>query len=239
MPGAQEIVWQLSQMEELSKKWHQKDATSLVVKLGKSSQWTEVLQLVALAREPDSIFLSAAISACGQARRWKAALAVFRCGKKDVLTCDAAMSVCEKSNQWQHVMQLFDEMTSTNIQKSLRTFTTTIKACKMWTAAIEYLQQLRQSSLQPDILLYTVLLNTIASDSKWEVAVATLDDMTRNALRADSFIYGAVIKSCDAGVISRVFKGYRGTSVFGWRKSAHLRLHSLTFVSLERFPCYA
>ena len=196
----------LSEIEALSKKWHQKDATSLVARLGKSgksNQWIQILRLIQLAREPDSIFLSAAISALGRARRWEAALAVFdvqsvqtESGK----TWDATMSVCERSDQWQLVLQLFNQMSSKSIERSIVTCTTAIKACKVWTTALDYLHQLGESALQPDALLYTAVLNTIASGcGRWEAAVSTLDDMARNTVRADSYMYGAMIKCCDTG----------------------------------------
>lgn len=199
----------LSEIEVLSKKWHQKDATSLVAKLGRSNQfnqWLQILRLIELARskgEPDSIFLSAAISALGRARRWEAALAVFadvQSVQTSGKTWDATMSVCGKSEQWQLVLQLFHQMSSKSIERSIVTFTTAIKACKVWTTALDYLHQLGESALQPDALLYTAVLNTIASGSgRWEAAVSTLDVMARNMIRADSFMYGAMIKCCDTG----------------------------------------
>ena len=195
----------LSEIEVLSKKWHQKDATSLVAKLGrsgKSNQWIQILRLIQLAREPDSIFLSAVISALGRARRWEAALAVFgQSVQTSAKTWDATMSVCERSDQCQLVLQLFNQMSSKSIERSIVTFTTAIKACKVWTTALDYLHQLRESALQPDALLYTAVLNTIASGStgRWEAAVSTLDDMARNTVRADSYMYGAMIKCCDTG----------------------------------------
>eukprot|EP00435_Cladocopium_sp_Y103_P071017 s206_g36.t1 len=195
----------LSEIEVLSKKWHQKDATSLVAKLGKSSQWIQILRLIQLAREPDSIFLSAAISALGRARRWEAALAVFA-DVQSVQTASgktwgAIMSVCERSDQWQLVIQFFNQMSSQSIERSIVTFTTAIKACKVWTTALDYLHRLDESALQPDVLLYTAVLNTIASGStgRWEAAVSTLDDMARHTVRADSYMYGAMIKCCDTG----------------------------------------
>lgn len=99
----------LSEIEVLSKKWHQKDATSLVAKLGrsgKSNQWIQILRLIQLAREPDSIFLSAVISALARARRWEAALAVFgQSVQTSAKTWDATMSVCERSDQCPTTLQ--------------------------------------------------------------------------------------------------------------------------------------
>ena len=179
-----------------------KEATSSVVKLGRSNQWTEVLRLVDLALNnsvADCIFLSAAIAACGRAK-WQAAVSLLGANSsyKGVEIYNAAIGVCERSSQWQQVMRIFESMCTSRIEKDIITFTSAIKVSQAWTGALDLWRQIVELSLRIDVMCYSAIVNACAADGKWQAALTILDDMAKNSIQADSLIYGSVIKSCDS-----------------------------------------
>ena len=93
---------------------------------------------------------------------------------------------------------LLSRMLDAQLSPSLVTYNTLIKLCgadEDWTAALQYLEELWQSTyeLQPDIVSYNSAISVCQKCSQWQLALMLLGDAEQQGLRLDAFTFGAAV----------------------------------------------
>ena len=182
----------------------------------KVARWSHALALLAFLSatggdlRADAISYNAVITACARAGRWQIAQEAFAqlgCEHENgfqpsVVTYNAMVAACDWSGRWKQALDVFG-MARFSECKDLITYNSAISACDAAGAAgylhhaLTLLSDLKQDSLQGNVVTYTAVISACESGGQWQQALLLLFEMEDVKVLPNIVSYSATISSCE------------------------------------------
>lgn len=156
---------------------------------------------------PDSHSFSAAMRACGGAKRLQAILGLLDEAKANGFPLDhyiinAALEACLRCNESEMALKLFDSMEDLGIQPDVATFSIAIKACQKSDDADRALQlfaSMKKMGIAPNNWTFTALITIVSKAGEWERAIHLFDSMELYGVTPHIVNCNAAITACARG----------------------------------------
>ncbi|CAJ1446921.1 unnamed protein product, partial [Effrenium voratum] len=183
--------------------------SALLKHLARRKKLRYVLSLLKLLQEdPDcevnGFHFTIAISACGKARKWRQALALFRgmetqAVQANTVTYGACISAL-KADQWLLCLEMLEEMPQRGVPRSPIAMSAGISALgERWELSLQLLGSMREEQISPDTVACNACISACASSAQWPMALHLLHAMPAAELAPDIISFSAAIGSCEEG----------------------------------------
>lgn len=170
---------------------------------GKAARWEMALSLLMWARSAkfplNTATSNICITACGAARKWDHALALFwnmtGDSSPNVITLNAAISACAAASQWVYALHLFSQAHALALKPNMMTHTSLIgafAAVQKWEAALEQLRILSENHLVPDTVGLNAVIAASSQAREWAATLSLVQHSTELGLE-DSFTLNTVM----------------------------------------------
>ena len=146
---------------------------------GRTKQWKQAVRLFRAMKEPDEHSRAVAISACGKAGAWEAAVSLLS-PSAGVGAYNAAIMACGRSGEMDAALEVLERMANASVAPTTLTYTTAITACgktKSWQTALALLEDLESRGLEPTSSVHNAAMLVCDRANQWQAAVQLLDEM--------------------------------------------------------------
>lgn len=192
-------------------------------------RWQHALSILDQIRvsriKPDLICCNSILSACARGHEWVQAVwllevMLLRGPRPDVFSYNTVSTACDDGLQWESAIASLRQLELSAIKPDVVSFNAAIKACRHpdlpWTAALDLLDELSSSSLEPSVSTYGSLLVVLSAHGQWQLALCALEDMQCSWLTIDSGVYASAVQACaSTGKVSAALELYRNAFACG------------------------
>lgn len=108
-------------------------------------------------------------------RQWPRAIAFSNLIEEpNLITFNALMSVCQRAKLWQEAMSFFQQISDSNLQPDVISYSTLLSSFSAWQNAFNLLKEMLERRLEANVITYNAAMNCCGTSSAWEQAVALL-----------------------------------------------------------------
>ena len=188
-----------------------KQRSALLTKLGRATDWAQVLDILAdhVLHGPDlDVFAcGASIRACEPSGQWEVVLAILDLGRAsrvdlNDIAYNSAVSVCDKAKKWTQAELIVQDMEKYQVQTDVITWSSLVSAYakgQQWEQALEALHSMPAMQLEPNKITYSAAISACACSTPWPLALEMLGTIERQSLETDAVVQTAAITACGFG----------------------------------------
>jgi len=150
---------------------------------------------------------NAAITACGRAHDWEAALSLLREMQQqgpapNVVSFNSAINAMGISRRWQTALALLQEAMDHGLEPDVVTYSSVISACSKsgeWQQALRILREMAEAGVAPNEVSYSAAISACEPSGEWVMAQRLLLEMPKVGLSPGVFAYCSAIAAASKG----------------------------------------